>query len=338
MAPHDAPALLPGASPPASGPTVPLTEVERTSMATQTILVPLDGSPQSNAALPLARTLARATDGAITLLRVMSRDDPTTTGYATSNLRKIADELRDSGLDVDSVVRHGSVADEILSEVRVRGATIVVMRTHGRAGVERAFLGSVADQVVARCPVPVVLMRPGERRITGIHTLLVPVDGSPGGTLALGTAVALARATGASITLVQVSVPIAMQTMVAYEYGGMGYYGPEWDDESLASAKAYVDGLVRHLRKDGLTAHAQAFSAPNAAHGIVDAADKNVADLIVMSTRALTGPARTLLGSVANLVVRSAHCPVLLVHRTSDSEASPAPAADTAADPAAVGT
>ena len=227
-------------------------------------------------------------------------------------------------------MRHGHVADEILTEVRARSATLVVMRTHARAGVERVFLGSVADQVLARCPVPVVLMRPGERRITGIHTLLVPVDGSPGGTLALGTAVALARATGATITLVQVTVPIAMQTMVAYEYGGMGYYDPEWDEESLASAKTYVDGLVAHLREDGLTAHGQAFSAPNAAHGIVDAADKNVADLIVMSTRALTGPARTLLGSVANLVVRSAHCPVLLVHRTEESEASPAPAADAA--------
>jgi len=298
-------------------------------MTTNTILVPLDGSPESNAALPLARTLARATDGSITLLRIVSHEDPTTTDYATSNLRKIADELRGSGISVDSVVRHGHVADEILTEVRTRAAMLVVMRTHARAGLERVFLGSVADQVLARSPVPVVLMRPGERRITGIHTLLVPVDGSPGGSLALGTAVSLARATGAFITLVQVTVPIAMQTLVADGYGGTGYYDPEWDEVSLSSAKAYVDGLVAHLREDGFTANGQAFSAPNAAQGIVDAADKHMADLIVMSTRALTGPARTLLGSVANLVVRSAHCPVLLVHRTENSE-SPVPAADAA--------
>jgi nucleotide-binding universal stress UspA family protein len=299
-------------------------------MTTNIILVPLDGSPESNAVLPLARTLARATDGSITLMRVLSHEDATTTGYVTSNLRKIADELRGSGIGVDSVVRHGRVADEILTEVRTRAATLVVMRTHARAGVERVFLGSVADQVLALCPVPVVLMRPGQRRITGVHTLLVPVDGSPGGALALGTAVALARASGATITLVQVTVPVAMQSLVTYDYGGMGYYDPGWDEESLASAKAYVDGLVVHLCEDGLSAHGTAFSAPNAAHGIVDAADKNVADLIVMSTRALTGPARTLLGSVANLVVRSAHCPVLLIHRADDSEASPTPAADAA--------
>src|SRR5579871_3875996 len=97
-------------------------EVGPMSMSTRTIVVPLDGTPQSNAALPLARTLARATDASITLLRVMIHDDPTTTGYAASNLQKIADELRSSGINVDSVVRHGRIADEILTEVRTRAA------------------------------------------------------------------------------------------------------------------------------------------------------------------------------------------------------------------------
>jgi nucleotide-binding universal stress UspA family protein len=296
-------------------------------MSANTILVPLDGSPQSNAALPLARTLARAMDASITLLRVTSHDDPTTTGDAATNLHRIADELRRCGIRVDSVVRHGRASDEILAEVRTRGSTLVVMRTRGRAGVERVVLGSVADQVLARCAVPLVLMRPGQRRITSMHALLVPVDGSPGGTLALGTAAALARETGASITVVQVSVPIAMQTLVAYEYSGMGYYDPDWDAESLASAQTYVAGLVARLREDGLTARGQAFSAPNDAAGIVNAADQSAADMIVMSTRALTGPARTLLGSVANLVVRTAHCPVLLVHRGETSEGVHTPTA-----------
>jgi nucleotide-binding universal stress UspA family protein len=132
---------------------------------------------------------------------------------------------------------------------------------------------------------------------------------------------------------VQVSVPIAMQTTMAYEYSGLGYYDPNWDEEALASGRAYVEGLAAHLREDGLTARGVAFSAPNAARGIVDAANTMAADMVVMSTRALTGPARTLLGSVANLVVRSAHCPVMLVHRAELSEASPEPAV--AAAPAA---
>jgi nucleotide-binding universal stress UspA family protein len=288
-------------------------------MTSTTILVPLDGSAQSNAALPLARTLARATDAAMTLLRVMSHAGATETRQAASGLQQIASELAGSGLSVDTVVRQGRPADEILEEIRARAAALVVMRTHGRAGIERAILGSVAEQVLEHSPVPVVLMRPGERRITAIRKLLVPVDGSPGGAVALESAEGFARTTGASIKLVQVCVPIAMQTAVTYDGGSMGYYDPDWDDESMASAREYVDGLVGQLREGGLEAEGVVFAAPAVAPAIVELAEKEAADLVVMSTRALTGPARTLLGSVANAVVRTAHCPVLLVHRTHSS-------------------
>jgi nucleotide-binding universal stress UspA family protein len=298
-------------------------------MAFNSILVPLDGSPESNAALPLARTLARATSASVTLLRVLAQDDREGTATAWRTLRRIAEELADSGIGVSSAVRHGHAAQEILVEAAAHPGALVVMRTHARAGLERVILGSVADQVLERCPVPVVLMRPGERRITGIHKLLVPVDGSPGGAVALGTAVALARATGASVELVQVCVPIAMQTMVAYEYGGAGYYDPDWDDDSLAGAKTYVDGLVGRLSDQGLSAGGEAVTAPNAAQGIVGAADNNQVDLVIMSTRALTGPARTLMGSVANMVVRTAHCPVVLVHRPEVSAVGSEEAAST---------
>jgi nucleotide-binding universal stress UspA family protein len=188
-------------------------------------------------------------------------------------------------------------------------------------GLERVFLGSVADQVLEHLPVPLVLMRPGERRVSAIRTLLVPVDGSPGGALALETAAKLARATGASLDLVQVTVPIALQGgMATSEFGGMSYYNPDWDDETGAEAKTYVSGLVTRLRQEQLTVDGQVFTGPDAAQGIVAAAEKQDADLIVMSTRALTGPARTLLGSVANAVVRNAHSPVVLVHRVEESE------------------
>jgi nucleotide-binding universal stress UspA family protein len=199
---------------------------------------------------------------------------------------------------------------------------MVVMRTHGRFGVERAVLGSVADQVLAHCPVPVVLMRPGERRVTGIHTLLVPVDGSAGNDAALHAAVGLAQTTGARVKVVQVTVPLAMQSMVVYDYDAVGYYDSELDDEASDSARSYVDGLVQHLRAQGLDADGETPTAPGAAAAIVDVAQKNAADLIIMSTRGLIGPARTLLGSVANEVVRSAHCPVVLLRETEELAAA----------------
>jgi Universal stress protein family len=75
------------------------------------------------------------------------------------------------------------------------------------------------EQVLRSGSVPVILLRPGGRRITDVRRLLVPVDGSPGGALALATAVGLARATSASISLVEVAMPIPIHILAAYEYG-----------------------------------------------------------------------------------------------------------------------
>ncbi len=117
--------------------------------------------------------------------------------------------------------------------------------------------------------------------------------------------------------LVEVAELLAMKTVTAYEYGEMGYYDPAWDEETLASARSYIDALVLRLRESGISASGDAVMAPVVDQAIVEAADRDdAADLVVMSTQALTGPARTLLGSVANAVVRTAHCPVLLVHRS----------------------
>src|SRR5581483_1824261 len=99
------------------------------------ILVPLDGTAESNAALPLARTVARATGGSITLLRVLSEDDGI--AVATETLEHIAHELTQSGVQVSAVVHVGEAADEILQEVSEQRADLIIMRTHGRWGVGR---------------------------------------------------------------------------------------------------------------------------------------------------------------------------------------------------------
>jgi nucleotide-binding universal stress UspA family protein len=289
----------------------------------KTILVPLDGSAESNAALPAARTIAQAFGAPVKLLRVLAPDERGNSADATQNLQRIAGELANSGIHVDAVVRYGDAAEEILDESRANPSALIVMRTHGRVGLERAFLGSVTQQVLKQSRVPLVLLRPGGRRLTTIRNLVVPVDGSPGGALALGAAVGLAQATGASIKLLQVAVPMPIQT--AYDYSGMAYYDPAWDEEALAGAETYVAALVKRLQTAGLVAAGEARMAADVAGTIRAVAEQETADLIVMSTHALTGPARALLGSVADVVVRTAHCPVLLIHRTAEAEARPDP-------------
>jgi nucleotide-binding universal stress UspA family protein len=176
-----------------------------------------------------------------------------------------------------------------------------------------------------------MLVRPEERKIGQIQKLLVPIDGSPGGAVALGTAVALAQETGASISLLEVAVPMPTWVYAGDTFGGLAYYDPAWDEESLASAKAYVDGIVTRMQRAGLVVDGQARQERDVAETIVNEAEHVKADLIVMSTQALTGPARALLGSVADAVVRVAHCPVLLVHRAAAARAEHAAASRPAA-------
>ncbi len=291
------------------------------------ILVPLDGTPQANVALPLARTMARLTGASIVLLRVLDRAWPELPGNEDEfeaqarldqtrvELERLAEELRGSGLTVEAVPTRGHASDEILQHVRVEHADLVIMRTRGRAGLERAALGSVTERVLSHSQVPLLLLRAGGRRVSTIRRLLVPVDGSPGGSVALATAVGLARMAGAELHLIQDVVSSFMPSLADYE--GMAYYDPAWDDEALASAHTYVDAVVGRLQASGLTASGEAHMVSDIPRDIVAAAGANDIDVIVMSTHALTGLPRAVLGSVADAVVRSADCPVLLLHRPS---------------------
>jgi nucleotide-binding universal stress UspA family protein len=102
-------------------------------------------------------------------------------------------------------------------------------------------------------------------------------------------------------------------------YGGVGYgppmyIDPAWEDEALRSAETYVEGLSRRLGTAGVQVEAKALRG-EVAPTIDAVAEETDADMVVMSTHALTGPARAVLGSVADSVVRTSRRPVLLVRR-----------------------
>ncbi|HEY3063581.1 MAG TPA: universal stress protein [Chloroflexota bacterium] len=285
------------------------------------ILVPLDGTPQSAAALPLARTLAEACHGQVVLIRVAP--SPLDRDEAARHLVRIARELEASGVAVTTEVCCGvDVAPQLLWAIRDRRTDLVVMATHGRSGIQRAVMGSVAESLIRDSPVPVLLVRPGGRRTTGLHTLLVAVDGSPGGALALGSSIALARATGARIVLLEVAVPIPLWVYSA-ELGGSAYMPVDssWDDDALGSAQRYVEGLARRLRQAGIEAEGRALMG-EVVPTIDAVADDIDADLIVIATHARVGAARAVLGSTADAVVRTAQRPVLLVRRDTPGQST----------------
>ena len=139
------------------------------------ILVPLDQHFGTEAALKVAADLARANGAEVRLLHVAPRPaavmaDGRMIAYADQESERLRYEaevyLREAaqrltGVPVEYAVRFGDPAEEIVEEARGSGADLIAMATHGRTGMARLLLGSVAQAVLRRSEVPVVLVRHG---------------------------------------------------------------------------------------------------------------------------------------------------------------------------------
>jgi nucleotide-binding universal stress UspA family protein len=279
------------------------------------LLVPLDGTPFAESALPVARVLANALGADITVCLVLpGAHAPSSTREPLDYLQRVATEQQDLGVESHTSFQVGDPASQILELVRDAGFDLAVMATHSRTAPARGLLGSVADQVLHSSPVPVVLLYPDHRETTQLRTVLVPLDGSPGSAVALSAALPLARSTGARVVLVRVSVP--QPVWFRDPTLGTGHLiDPMWAEDARSAAEAYVVGMAGRIQQSGVAAQGVAVSA-RAADGIIQAANEVDADLIVMSSHVRGGPLRTMLGSVADDVIRKSRRPVLVMRRS----------------------
>ncbi len=139
------------------------------------ILVPLDGSALAEAILPHIEALAKSENAQVVLLRVpvtpanefVSRDPTVISKVLKDTCQQAKDyidskvaELAQSAANVTGVVQEGSVPDTIAETAKALHADLIAMSTHGRSGLQRILMGSVAEQVVSISPVPVMLFRP----------------------------------------------------------------------------------------------------------------------------------------------------------------------------------
>ncbi len=297
-----------------------------------TILVPLDGSAFGERALAIATALAQATQAQVILMRAASASafpgaDPTeaqcqAVEEAQAYLATLATGLSEQGLSVEVAAPYGDAAEAILLEISLRSADLVVMCTHGRSGLGRWIYGSVAEKVLARSPVPVLLVHPtGQVATLGPESaqasILIPLDGSAFAEKALPHAAALARVFGGLILLVRaVGLPMA-----AYSYPGMGLVQESLEEEQRES-EAYLGEVAQRLRADGLSVQTVVREGWPADIIVYRGAALG-ARLIVMATHGRTGVARLLLGSVALDVIRRSPLPVLLIRPTELAETAP---------------
>jgi nucleotide-binding universal stress UspA family protein len=133
------------------------------------ILVPLDGSKLAEGIVPRVEALAKIHGGEVTLLRVALAHtfpgaDPTehqvhVVREAEQYLAKVENNLKSVGVKVNSVVRYGNDAQEIVSHAKERDFDLIAMSTHGRTGLGQFVLGSVATKILHTSTVPVLLCR-----------------------------------------------------------------------------------------------------------------------------------------------------------------------------------
>ena len=225
------------------------------------IVVPLDGSREANIAVPHAHLMARASDATVTLLRVVPHGRDVADGQAF--LDGVAREYAAPDVKINLAVREGDAARAILEEVQQRGADLVVMRTHGRSGLARAVLGSVAEKIVKQSSTPVLLLPPGDRTEPrgSIDSILVPVDGTPGGALALGIATNLARERSASLQLLQVIQPLPGLSEQRPAGGCSDGCRSVVGRHAETGAQAHVDALASRLSVRGVVAQGEALIA-----------------------------------------------------------------------------
>jgi nucleotide-binding universal stress UspA family protein len=292
----------------------------------RTIMVPLDRSPLAEQALPLAHELAWRAGATLDLvtahaLYALQDGNPGRLPYNASEdaefrqreqlyLNAAGDRLlTHHPVPVRTAVLDGLPADALLKRQDDQPADLIVMTTHGRGPVSRAFLGSVADELIRRAPVPLLLLRPSpeptsESALPIINHVLITLDGS---TLAEGVvppSLELARLLEARCTLLRV-IDSAEPSLDPTT-------GP-WQRAEDAAA-TYLEAIARRLRECGLCVDVHTVVARHAAAAILEHAHEQPGYLIALATHGRSGVRRALLGSVADKVIRGSALPALVVH------------------------
>lgn len=272
----------------------------------RSVLVPLDGSELSEQGLPFASRIARASGADIHLARVhvhapgmMVANSPFPIQGAHEELveeeaylNEWADRLTEEGVPAGASVLEGpKVADSLLAHATEVGADLVVISSHGRSGVRRLWLGSVARDLVRRTHLPVFITRPGKEgpeAARDLGTVLVVLDGSVSAESVLPPAAELARTTGARMVLVHAAVS-------------------RWDE-----ATSYLDEVAGPLREAGLDVATHAMFGAQTGQGIGRVAAATGADVIAMTIGG-RGIAKGLRPRLTDEVLRATDLPLLVV-------------------------
>jgi nucleotide-binding universal stress UspA family protein len=304
----------------------------------RTILVPLDGTPFGEHALPMALGLARRSRAKVHVIHVHTQLEATYAELTLFDGRRLDEEIRrtekeyleklrteietKTGVTVSIQNVEGDMVPAIRDAAEKVAPDLVVMTTHGRGPLGRFWLGSVADELVRELKMPLLLVHPKKgapdlMAETGLEHTLIPLDGTPHGENILAPAVELAKLTGADVTLLRVVAPVypVMLPTEPAPLGGLAVDLIERIEQMQAQLKkdagAYLEQVGARLREQGLAVRSLVSIEDQPGAAIIEEAHKPI-DLIAMETHGRHGLSRLMMGSVADKVIRGATIPVLV--------------------------
>jgi nucleotide-binding universal stress UspA family protein len=299
------------------------------------ILIPLDGSKTAENVLPFARCFARSLQIPVELLAVvdmaeMARNVSAAEGLFLDTL--IEDEARRYGNYLEGVAKNfpigsvqyavgkGKAADVIIESAAGEKETLIAMATHGRSGLGRFLLGSVAEKVLRGASNPLLLIRGAEKTppwdLPALKSIVVPLDGSELAESILPSVEELAKKLDLEVTLLGVyGVPYGASS------AGEGFYNTTRIEPFIGRLRSktfeYLEKKAAELKSKGLDKVTFVAKEGLAADEIISTARRTPDTLIAMCSHGRAGVTRWMLGSVTETVVRHSGDPVFVVRARS---------------------
>lgn len=287
------------------------------------ILVPLDGSLTAEAILPQVRRVLYRKDSEVILVRAVVPapvENALTmaeaeVAVAREYLLGQLDRLEKAGVRARHVVRIGSPVGVILDVAEEQHATMIAMATHGTTGLSRFLFGSVAEAVLRKSAVPVLLVRPFwsyelasavRPEQAPIRNLLLPVDGSDLALEALPGVVEFAELFETRIVLLRVLEAKKRRAGTAAE---------------KAEAEKQLKAIAKTIEKQGVET-IRLVETGEPVDQILKAVRFHEVDLIAMTTHGRSGLSRAVTGSVTEEILRSATVPVLVTRNARGAKNS----------------